>query len=200
MTKVPSGSSASRRTRPWTSSRRTVSRGDQHRELVTAREHGYAHRAERGTSVERGASVTIWVSNGKVAVPNVVGRTLGEAKAALTDSALNLKWKVAANSKDNDDAVVTASNPSAGSQVNPGTEVTLTTEPKESPSPSPSPSNSNGSSGSNGNSGNGDSNSAPSPRRTSRTATTNTSAESSICINGDRNHPRYCPQLRITTA
>ena len=27
-----------------------------------------------GTSVERGASVTIWVSNGKVAVPNVVGR------------------------------------------------------------------------------------------------------------------------------
>ena len=112
-----------------------------------------------GTSVERGASVTIWVSNGKVAVPNVVGRTLGEAKAALTDSALNLKWKVAANSKDNDDAVVTASNPSAGSQVNPGTEVTLTTEPKESPSPSPSPSNSNGSSGSNGNSGNGDSNS-----------------------------------------
>ncbi|WP_213234794.1 PASTA domain-containing protein, partial [Bifidobacterium animalis] len=73
------------------------------------------------------------------------GRTLGEAEAALTDSALDLEWEVADNSKDDDDAVVTAANPSAGSQVKPGTEVTLTTGPKGSASPGPSPGNSNGS-------------------------------------------------------
>ena len=33
-----------------------------------------------GTSVERGASVTIWVSNGKVAVPNVVGVHSGKPR------------------------------------------------------------------------------------------------------------------------
>ncbi|MUH59324.1 Stk1 family PASTA domain-containing Ser/Thr kinase [Bifidobacterium canis] len=89
-----------------------------------------------GTSVERGSSVTIWVSNGKISVPsNLVGMTVAEAKSALSSAGFkNIDTQGAA-----DDATVTAVDQSGDVDAN--TTIKLTAKAKESTS-SPSPSSS----------------------------------------------------------
>ncbi|PLS31136.1 serine/threonine protein kinase [Bifidobacterium margollesii] len=95
-----------------------------------------------GMKVDQGSNVTIYVSSGaeKSSVPNVVGKTLAEAKAALGDFTV----KVSGSSDDN--AKVTAQSPSTG-QADKGTTITLTTQASPSSSPSPSSSNSSSPSG-----------------------------------------------------
>ena len=110
-----------------------------------------------GTSVERGASVTIWVSNGKITMPEIaLNRSLTDVKADLSARGFT---NIKVDGDSSDDAIVTSMSPAANETVTPNQQVTLTTKAKEPSPSSSSSSNSNGSSGSNGNSGNGDSNS-----------------------------------------
>lgn len=110
-----------------------------------------------GTSVERGASVTIWVSNGKITMPEIaLNRSLKDVKADLSAQGFT---NIKVDGDSSDDAIVTSMSPAANETVTPNQQVTLTTKAKEPSPSSSSSSNSNGSSGSNGNSGNGDSNS-----------------------------------------
>lgn len=110
-----------------------------------------------GTSVERGASVTIWVSNGKITMPEIaLNRSLKDVKADLSAQGFT---NIKVDGDSSDDAIVTSMSPAANETVTPNQQVTLTTKAKEPSPSSSSSSNSNGSSGSKGNSGNGDSNS-----------------------------------------
>ncbi|MBT1166915.1 Stk1 family PASTA domain-containing Ser/Thr kinase [Bifidobacterium simiarum] len=104
-----------------------------------------------GMKVDQGSTVTLYVSSGaeKTSVPNVVGKTLAEAKAALGDFSV----KVSGSSDDN--AKVTAQSPSNG-QVDKGSTITLTTQASSSSSPSPSSSNSSSSSSDSSNSSSDD--------------------------------------------
>ena len=77
-----------------------------------------------GQKVSQDAAVTVYISTGKqqVSVPSVVGFTLAQAKAQLGD------FQVSVSGPQDDDAEVTAQNPTPGQQVDKGSTITLTTE------------------------------------------------------------------------
>ncbi|MDQ1685516.1 MAG: eukaryotic-like serine/threonine-protein kinase [Frankiaceae bacterium] len=106
-----------------------------------------------GTQVPFGSGVTLVVSNGKVQVPNVVGKTVQEAAQALAAAGFQVTLDPPSSSPT---ALVLSQNPAAGSFAPYSSFVTLHTDaptptpttpspspsptPSESPTPSPSPS------------------------------------------------------------
>ena len=82
---------------------------------------------DSGSSIAQGGSITIWVSTGKekVAVPNITAGT-GYVTAELMLKAVGLKAQ--ASGPTDSTAVVVSINPGAGSQVDAGSTVTITTK------------------------------------------------------------------------
>lgn len=78
-----------------------------------------------GSSVPMGSTITLIVSEGQVQVPNVVGMNLEQAQKALTDAGLKFSIVEDTLSLEADGKVI-AQNPQQGTNVAPGTSVTLT--------------------------------------------------------------------------
>jgi serine/threonine-protein kinase len=80
---------------------------------------------EGGTEVDKGTEVTLVVSTGpaQVQVPNVVGYTFDEAKAALEGQGLKVKREERASDQSRNSVINT--NPAAGVSVDAGTTVTV---------------------------------------------------------------------------
>jgi len=79
-----------------------------------------------GTSVAKGSTVTLLVSRGQTSVPDVVGMNRDQAQQTLKDAGFD---DVQVNEDPNASAPkdeVTAQSPSSGSQVAPGSKVTIT--------------------------------------------------------------------------
>ncbi len=93
--------------------------------------------------VDPGTVVTVYVSQGQIQVPDVVGLSEKDATKKLEDVGLNVSVVKDANA-DEDAGTVTGQSYAAGKEVAPDTEVVLTVSDKpkktEPPSPSPSPS------------------------------------------------------------
>jgi len=83
-----------------------------------------------GTPVERGSTVSLVVSSGKTTVPNVEGLSQDEAQSAIEAAGLTYNSSTVEETTDdeslNDQRIVTAVSPSAGSSVDAGQSVTLT--------------------------------------------------------------------------
>lgn len=77
-----------------------------------------------GVSVDSGTTVTLKTAKATVAVPNVVGETIADAKTALQTVGLGLSAGSAG-----DTYTVTAQNPKAGASVDKGTAVAVTATP-----------------------------------------------------------------------
>jgi serine/threonine-protein kinase len=79
-----------------------------------------------GTTADRGTTVDLSVSKGAkpVKVPGVVGKTVDEARGILVGAGLKVNTTDDTTSTKDPDTV-TGQNPSAGSQVKPGSTVTL---------------------------------------------------------------------------
>ncbi|WP_159802034.1 Stk1 family PASTA domain-containing Ser/Thr kinase [Arthrobacter zhaoguopingii] len=98
---------------------------------------------QAGQSVPAGSAVNLVLSNGRVGVPQLIGLTEAEAKAALADPAVKLPFRVEfAEDKDSEPGTVLEQSSPAASEVNQGTEIVLTVsrapEPTEDPTPPPS--------------------------------------------------------------
>ncbi len=80
-----------------------------------------------GTSIEQGSTINVYVSKGKeqVTVPSVVGATYASAKATLEGLGFTVSNSTQ-GAKDTD--LVTAQNPTAGTQADKGATITLTTK------------------------------------------------------------------------
>ena len=80
-----------------------------------------------GTSIEQGSTINVYVSKGKeqVTVPSVVGATYASAKATLEGLGFTVSNSTQ-GAKDTD--LVTAQNPTAGTQADKGASITLTTK------------------------------------------------------------------------
>ena len=90
-----------------------------------------------GTSIEQGSTINVYVSKGKeqVAVPSVVGATYASAKSTLEGLGFTVSNSTQ-GAKDTD--LVTAQNPTAGTQADKGASITLTTKSASSSPSSPS--------------------------------------------------------------
>jgi beta-lactam-binding protein with PASTA domain/predicted Ser/Thr protein kinase len=80
-----------------------------------------------GTTADKGTTVRLTVSRGAqpVSVPGVVGKDVDEARGLLEGAGLKVTTKDDATSTE-DPGTVTAQNPKSGSEVKPGSTVTLT--------------------------------------------------------------------------
>jgi serine/threonine-protein kinase len=97
-----------------------------------------------GTEVEKGSTVTLFVSKGRSSVPNVVGKSVSDARSTLRDAGFD----VSVNGPD--DGTVTDQDPNAGDQASPGDTVRITSK-GNAPTPTPTPTdNGNGGNGGNG--------------------------------------------------
>ena len=95
------------------------------------------------TSAELGALVTIQVSSGvpaKVKVPDVVGMSVDDARAALEAAGFVAEIVERHVSDPHNDGLVMTQDPAAGTKALQGTAVTITVGTTDDPSPSPSPS------------------------------------------------------------
>jgi serine/threonine-protein kinase len=89
-----------------------------------------------GTQVPIGSGVQLVVSNGKVAVPQVVGETVAQATQDLEQAGFQVKLTPNTSTPD---AHVISQDPAAGSFASYGSTVTLQTDaPPPSPTPTPS--------------------------------------------------------------
>ena len=82
-----------------------------------------------GTTLEEGSTVTIWVSSGsnQVAVPNLLGRSLEEARRLLEERGLSLSSSYNEDYSDSISAgMVMGQSVSADTMVDPGTSITVT--------------------------------------------------------------------------
>jgi serine/threonine-protein kinase len=99
------------------------------REASTTVESGKVIRTDpaAGTKVDSGSTVTIVVSSGvqQATVPNVIGMTAADARAAIEAAGLVYKEGATAPSNTSDDGKVVAQNPSANAKVDQGTTVTV---------------------------------------------------------------------------
>lgn len=105
-----------------------------------------------GTSIEQGASITIWVSTGKekVTVPSInAGTDFATAKLQLEAVGL----VAAANGPSDSTAVVVSIDPAAGTEVDKGSTVTITTKASTSSGTDTGDSDNAGTSNSNGRAG-----------------------------------------------
>ncbi|KAB8290123.1 Stk1 family PASTA domain-containing Ser/Thr kinase [Bifidobacterium avesanii] len=85
-----------------------------------------------GTHVAQDENITVYVSTGKeqMSMPNVVGKTVAEAQQELNGFQITISGASDSNAK------VTGQNPSAGSTVEKGSAVTLTTQAAKTAVPS----------------------------------------------------------------
>ena len=95
-----------------------------------------------GTQVPINSSVQLIVSNGKVQVPNVVGKTVAQATQLLEQA--GFQPPIVKPDTSPDTAHVISQNPAAGAFADYGSSVTLQTDappptPTQSPTPSPTP-------------------------------------------------------------
>ena len=81
-----------------------------------------------GTSVSKGTTVTLTIvlAPSTVAVPSVVGVSVGDASNLIGQQGLSVGSTSSACSNNYAKGIVTASSPSGGQQVNPGTAINLT--------------------------------------------------------------------------
>jgi len=102
-----------------------------------------------GTSVSLGSAVSVVVSTGPVAVPNVVNLTQSAATTAITGAGLTLGAVSQASSATVPSGSVISQNPAAGTSVAAGSAVALvvSTGPVAPPPPPPPPSNGGGGGG-----------------------------------------------------
>jgi len=84
-----------------------------------------------GSDVEKGSTVTLYVSRGEASVPNVVGKSVSDARNILEDAGFDVEVSGPDNGK------VTEQDPGAGEDLAQGESVEITSE---APEPSPSPS------------------------------------------------------------
>ena len=91
-----------------------------------------------GTAVDKGSSVDLTISSGKVAVPNVVGQTEAAARAALTNAGFD-PVVVTQESATDTAGTVLAQSPTAGTLLQQGRTVTITVATAPTPSPTPTP-------------------------------------------------------------
>ncbi len=88
-----------------------------------------------GASVSKGTVITVFTSNGSlVALPDVVGKKLSDAQAALSGFAVQVS-----GGGGNPADIVSAMNPGAGTGIKPGSKVTLTLQPSTPPTGAPKP-------------------------------------------------------------
>jgi beta-lactam-binding protein with PASTA domain len=86
------------------------------------------------TTVDAGSKVILIVSRGQVQVPDLVGRNLDDAKATLND--LGLKFETVDDPNASQDAgIVTRQSPFNGTNVSPGSTITLTVSTKSAAPP-----------------------------------------------------------------
>ena len=92
-----------------------------------------------GAAVERGSTVTYWVSSGepKVVVPELIGMTQADAVAALTEAGLAIGEVTTQASADIDAGRVMAQDPPADTKVERGArvDIVLSTGPEPTPTP-----------------------------------------------------------------
>jgi serine/threonine-protein kinase len=81
-----------------------------------------------GTRIDEGSTVTIVVSSGpeQTAVPNVLGKTVEEARSEIEGAGFVFRQGGTANSNPSDDGKVVAQNPSGGTKAEKGSTVTVT--------------------------------------------------------------------------
>ena len=88
-----------------------------------------------GTTVDRGSLVNITVSNGKVKVPDVLGKTESEARSELV-AAGDFEVRVVTREDDSvPEGTVVAQSPDGGTTLRRGSTVTITVSTKPSPPP-----------------------------------------------------------------
>jgi len=75
-----------------------------------------------GSEVEKGSTVTLYVSRGEASVPNVVGKSVSDARNTLEDAGFDVE----VNGPDN--GTVTDQDPGAGEDLSPGETVEITSE------------------------------------------------------------------------
>jgi serine/threonine-protein kinase len=88
-----------------------------------------------GSEVEKGSTVTLYVSRGEASVPNVVGKSVNDAISTLEDAGFDV------DVNGPDDGKVTDQDPGAGEDLSQGETVHITSE-SSTPTPTPSPSDS----------------------------------------------------------
>jgi serine/threonine-protein kinase len=116
-----------------------------------------------GTSVNKGATVTLFISPSGAQVPDVVNEQVAIAQGQLANAGFTHVQIQEVSSPGLDDGIVTQQNPTAGQTVPTSTVITLTVVKNEptptpttsSPSPSPSPSVSSSTPSGNGGGGGG---------------------------------------------
>ncbi|MDQ1308411.1 MAG: eukaryotic-like serine/threonine-protein kinase [Actinomycetota bacterium] len=89
-----------------------------------------------GTNVDAGSRVDITVSNGKVKVPGVVGKSEAQAKSDLTNAGFQVN--VTTQEDSGQPGIVLAQSPQAGTTAVKGTLVTITVS-VQGPTPTPTP-------------------------------------------------------------
>ncbi len=83
-----------------------------------------------GSEVEKGSTVTLYVSRGEASVPNVVGKPVSAARNTLEDAGFDVEVSGPDNGK------VTEQDPGAGEDLAPGETVEITAEaPQQDPEP-----------------------------------------------------------------
>ncbi|HET6692861.1 MAG TPA: Stk1 family PASTA domain-containing Ser/Thr kinase, partial [Pedococcus sp.] len=107
-----------------------------------------------GESVPAGSTVTLILSEGEQPVPNVVGRTQGEATALLEDAGFDVSVELD-DSTPSQRGIVLRQDPAGDTEAPEGSTVTITVSDYEEPEPTPSPGNGNGGGNGNGNGGGG---------------------------------------------
>src|SRR5215831_16561578 len=128
-----------------------------------------------GTSVNKGATVTLFISPSGAQVPDVVNEQVAIAQGQLANAGFTHVQIQEVSSPGLDDGIVTQQNPTAGQTVPTSTVITLTVVKNEptpspttsSPSPSPSPSNTSPTTGGNGGGGGGTQSQVPGNQRRS---------------------------------
>jgi serine/threonine-protein kinase len=94
-----------------------------------------------GQAVERGSTVTFWVSTGepKAVVPDLVGMTQADAIAALTEAGLAVGEVTTQASAEIDAGRVVAQDPPADTKVEQGSRVAIVLSTGPEPTPTPTP-------------------------------------------------------------
>lgn len=93
---------------------------------------------DQGTSVAPGTEINITVSNGLVTVPNVVGSSEQQARAALSNVGLSVNVKTTESTQV--PGTVVDQDPPGNSQASRGDTVTITVATAVTPTPTPTPS------------------------------------------------------------
>jgi serine/threonine-protein kinase len=80
-----------------------------------------------GSDVEKGSTVTLYVSRGEASVPNVVGKSVSDARSTLEDAGFDVEVSGP------DDGTVTEQDPGAGEDLAQGETVEITSEAPDDP-------------------------------------------------------------------